>query len=158
MKKIIFTVLLLLPAVAHADDLSDCTPIGYRHYWEMTVESCSTPPEICKEDPSSDLCKKNIKTPEQCEQEIAEMTERLKETDLVYRCPATPERVAKMSGKPDAHLKYFYNNGTEIDNDTLRADTENVYIFRQTGFFGRDSILVLPDKDGLDLLHYQSNR
>ncbi len=162
MKKIITAIILCMPMCAMAmDDLSDCTVIGYADCWECMdpAKAKQSNDEHCAEFGYDDpICRANDKTIDQWAAEMDARAKRVKETDLVFKCPKTPARVAAQSGKPTAHIKYFYNDGTEIDNDVLRADTENVYIFRQAGFFGADNILVSPDEDGLDLVFYQHNK
>lgn len=160
MKKFFLIFLFFMPIIAFADDLSDCEIIGHKVY-AKTIEECTTPPEICKEEPNSAKCLNNIKTIEQCSEEIENINKLMSENYLLFKCPATQERTAqKNASKVTTNSNYVYNDGTSIDTDAMVSDENFVYIFRMgAGLFGaftytedyQDYILGVPEKDGTNL-------
>ncbi len=164
MNKFFFILLTLLPVTSFSADFSDCEVIGHKIYTE-SVEKCTTPPEACNEDPDSSLCVNNIKTEEQCIEEIKNINNLMAENYLVFKCPATSERVAQKGGdKVTTTLNYVYNDGTAVDADAMLEDEESVYIFRMgKGLLGilkyteeyQDYILGPKAKNDMNLAEFK---
>ena len=162
MKKIILCACVLFSTVSFAAyDTSNCEIIGHR-ITTKTIEKCAKKPEVCKEEPDSNICILNTKTPEHCAQEIELEKAQLAQNYFVYKCPKTPDLVAYQSQpKVTIAINYVYNDGTEIDADALSLDTEYIYIFRMgAGLFGifgaytpefTDYVLGPADADGFHL-------
>ncbi len=130
MNKFLFPFFVFMPIIAFANDFNDCEIIGHKVY-AKTIEECTTPPEICKEEPDSPLCLNSIKTVEQCTEEQETINKLMAENYFVFKCPATSERVAQKSNpKVMSCVHYVYNDGTPVDTDAMAADDEYVYIFR----------------------------
>lgn len=162
-KLFIITSLSFLPLCAFAADVSDCTVVGHKIYTQ-TVESCMTPPEICKTEPDSPKCLNNTKAADECAAEIAEINQKMTENYLVFRCPVNEERLAKLRSMPiSADFDYVDINGVPVDIESMQADTESIYIFRRgAGLAGgftyvepyADYILVQTNPDGFNLALY----
>jgi len=154
--KIFFVLLFLLPTVAFsAVDVSDCEVIGYQQS-PVTEQNCATT-EKCqaefathKNKSALDLCLKNVKTPAECQQFIAEQQELARQELLIYKCPMTYERLQQKMGEKTsggAQNRAYYNDETKIDPDELIADTEYVYLFRGIGSGIGAAIGVISEKD-----------
>ena len=166
MNKIFFILLPILPVAAFGADFSDCDVIGHKVY-DGNIEECMTPPEICKEDPNSTKCLNNIKTAEQCAQEIDNINKLMAENYVIYKCPATQERIKqKSSAKVTTNVNYVYSDGTPVDSTAMIEDSNFVYIFRMgAGLFGgftytdnyQDYIIGTPENDGTNLALFKQN-
>ena len=151
-----FALLFLLPTVAFsAVDVSDCEVIGYQQS-PVSEKNCQTAEE-CQTDfaehgnqDALNLCLKNVKTPEECAQFIAEQQELARQELLIYKCPITDERARqKMAEKTSggAQNRAYYNDGTKMNPDELITDTENVYLFRGVGSGISAAIGIISEKD-----------
>ncbi|MCQ2598920.1 MAG: hypothetical protein MJ187_00885 [Alphaproteobacteria bacterium] len=147
-----------------AIDLSNCEQIGHE-VGTYNVSFCKTE-QICKDDFSGlpddfARCMSQVKTPEDCERDIAKRNTDIANKNLLYRCPATDELLTqKNKPKTAANHHLVYNDGTKMDINDLIADTQNVYIFKASaglaGFLdkGRLNVIGPADKDGLFMSIY----
>jgi len=157
---------LILPVAAFADVfIGDCAIIGYQK-GKMTENDCNTI-ETCNVDFAdfpSDLerCLKIAKTPKECREYIAALNAKIEKDNLVYRCPATAERLAQ-KGKTKDHTNHdlVYTNGKSIDLNELANDTHYVYLFHEksglTGFvgMGKYSVVGPAGQYGLNMSYYE---
>lgn len=165
MKKLL-TLILLLPSVSFADlDISNCVVIGHQ-VGTNTTKNCNTAEDCEMEKDDSyprgyELCMKNVKTPAECEQWVAEQNKKIESENLVYRCPATDYLLSqKVKEKTGKMHNLVDNDGVALDQDAMVADTENVYLFRHgaglAGFIGRGSYSIFgPSEDGYNLAHIE---
>lgn len=149
MKKYILPVFFLLPIIAFADiDISGCNVIGYQTS-RVTEKSCKTK-ESCEEmfekwqnQEDFDDCIAYVKTPEECEQFIAEQQELARKRLLIYKCPITDILLQRKMAEKDVGTleKYaYYSDGTPINTDAMITDSDNVYLFLNTPLMVMDAI------------------
>ena len=159
--KIAFAFACMFPCLSNAvPDMSGCEIIGHRTS-SLTVEKCSTLPAICKEEPNSNKCIMNIKTPEQCAAEIASENAQMAEKYFAFKCPLNPDFSDYLTLPQVTQLSnYIYSDGTPIEPELLLSDTSHVYVFRMgsglEGALGRytpdtsDYLLVSPAANGFN--------
>ena len=166
MRKLFFVFVFLMPALAGAAvDVSDCEVIGYQKGTMTekdcnTVESCNT--DFAKFPEDLEICLKHAKTPEQCQEYIAEQNNKIEQENLVYRCPLTAWRIKQKSKVKDHHVKdLVYTNGMPIDQTAIANDASHVYLFHgNTGLMGfvnmkKYSIIGPAEKYGLNMAIFE---
>lgn len=167
MKKVLlFTLIAFLPIASFAAvDISNCIVIGHQA-GSWTVKNCTTVEDCEKEKDDSyprgyELCMKNVKTPAECEQWVAEQNKKIESENLVYRCPATEYLLTqKVKEKTSAMSNLVDNDGVPLDQDAMIADTENVYIVRSgaglAGFIDRGGYRIFgPSEDNFNLAYIE---
>lgn len=148
MKKIFFLALVIPTVSFAAPDVSDCEKIAHR-ISSNTVEKCTTPPQICAEEPNSNKCLMNTKTVDECTQLIAKESEQLSANNYILRCPMTPERISWYEHTPEtsrSSTDWVYEDGSKLNFEDLINDKSHAYLVKIedgfTSFFDKAS----PDK------------
>ena len=143
-----------------AVNLTECEKIGYERgtYNTSICESADS----CNErfaGMTDDLkrCLERVKTPADCDKDVAKRNAEVEDNNLLYRCPATTDLTSqKNNEKIHANHNLVYNDGNIVNITDLVTDTQNVYVFKATagmsGFFGGgDKYYVIgpADNEGL---------
>ena len=165
MKKILITCISLMPAIsAAAVDVSDCTVIGHER-GILTMENCTTADSCERHRPefpeAYTQCMRSVQTPAECELFIEQQNKKIETENLVYRCPANAERLAKRAKEKTSYNSHLVDmENMPLDQDALIADTENVYLIRYSvpsmGILVKGEFKVLgpADSDGLNQALY----